>query len=114
MSWEAALDDIGGRIARALDDGRHEEVMYHVGRPGDDHFVGRLLAAWGIDGHNSHTNVCSAGSRLGYALWGGADRPSPDYSQTQLMLLLSSHLETGHYFNPHAQRIIEALQALQA
>jgi len=23
------------------------------------------------------------------------------------MLLLSSHLETGHYFNPHAQRIIE-------
>jgi anaerobic selenocysteine-containing dehydrogenase len=24
------------------------------------------------------------------------------------MLLLSSHLETGHYFNPHAQRIIEA------
>jgi anaerobic selenocysteine-containing dehydrogenase len=22
-------------------------------------------------------------------------------------LLISSHLETGHYFNPHAQRIIE-------
>ena len=22
-------------------------------------------------------------------------------------MLLSSHLETGHYFNPHAQRIIE-------
>ncbi|MEM7351345.1 MAG: molybdopterin dinucleotide binding domain-containing protein, partial [Acidobacteriota bacterium] len=25
-----------------------------------------------------------------------------------VMLLISSHLETGHYFNPHAQRIIEA------
>ena len=25
-------------------------------------------------------------------------------------LLLSSHLETGHYFNPHAQRIMEAKQ----
>src|SRR5207244_3142763 len=24
------------------------------------------------------------------------------------ILLLSSHLETGHYFNPHAQRIMEA------
>ena len=23
------------------------------------------------------------------------------------MLLISAHLETGHYFNPHAQRIIE-------
>ena len=108
VSWDEALADIGGRIGRALDEGRHDEVMYHVGRPGDDHFMSRLLGAWGIDGHNSHTNVCSASSRLGYALWGGADRPSPDYAKTELMLLLSAHLETGHYFNPHAQRIIEA------
>src|SRR5207247_3713957 len=32
---------------------------------------------------------------------------SPDYANAQTILLLSSHLETGHYFNPHAQRIIE-------
>ena len=51
------------RYYRALDEGRHDEVMYHVGRPGDDHFVPRLLGAWGIDGHNSHTNVCSASAR---------------------------------------------------
>ena len=38
----------------------------------------------------------------------GADRPSPDYANAKTILLLSSHLETGHYFNPHAQRIIEA------
>ena len=108
VSWEEALDDIGGRIRKAFGECRHDEVMYHVGRPGEDHFVTRMLTAWGIDGHNSHTNVCSASSRLGYSLWFGADRPSPDYSQTEFILLLSSHLETGHYFNPHAQRIIEA------
>ncbi len=108
VSWEEALDDIGGRIRKALLEKRNEEVMYHVGRPGEDHFVLRMLQAWGVDGHNSHTNVCSASARLGYALWMGADRPSPDYSQTEFMLLLSSHLETGHYFNPHAQRIVEA------
>ncbi len=28
-----------------------------------------------------------------------------------MILLISSHLETGHYFNPHAQRIIEAQMA---
>src|SRR6185503_19376013 len=56
----------------------------------------------------SHTNVCSAAARLGYALWSGADRPSPDHEHSRFMLLLSSHLETGHYFNPHAQRIMEA------
>jgi anaerobic selenocysteine-containing dehydrogenase len=107
-TWDEALSDIGGRIGRALDEGRRDEVMYHVGRPGDDHFIARLLGAWGIDGHNSHTNVCSASSRVGYALWSGADRPSPDYSETKFILLLSAHLETGHYFNPHAQRIIDA------
>ena len=35
------------------------------------------------------------------------DRPSPDHANARFILLLSSHLETGHYFNPHAQRIIE-------
>ncbi len=108
VTWDEALDDIGGRIRKALQEDRHNEVVYHVGRPGEDNFVLRMLQAWGIDGHNSHTNVCSAGARLGYSLWFGADRPSPDYSQTKFMLLLSAHLETGHYFNPHAQRIMSA------
>jgi anaerobic selenocysteine-containing dehydrogenase len=67
----------------------------------------RVLQSWGVDGHNSHTNVCSAAARLGYALWSGADRPAPDHENSKFMLLLSSHLETGHYFNPHAQRIID-------
>ena len=108
VTWEEALNDIGGRIRSAIDQQRHDEVMYHVGRPGDDHFVPRMLTAWGIDGHNSHTNVCSASARTGFALWSGTDRPSPDYAKTRFILLLSAHLETGHYFNPHAQRIIEA------
>jgi anaerobic selenocysteine-containing dehydrogenase len=38
------------------------------------------------------------------------DRPSPDHEGAEVMLLVSSHLETGHYFNPHAQRIVEAKQ----
>jgi anaerobic selenocysteine-containing dehydrogenase len=71
----------------------------------------RVLQAWGVDGHNSHTNVCSSGARLGYTLWQGADRPSPDHAHARFILLLSAHLETGHYFNPHAQRIIEGKMA---
>ena len=73
--------------------------------------IRRILHSWGIDGHNSHTNVCSAGARAGYAFWSGIDRPSPDHANARFILLLSSHLETGHYFNPHAQRIIEAKEA---
>jgi anaerobic selenocysteine-containing dehydrogenase len=109
VSWEAALEDIGGRIRKALDEERHDEIMYHVGRPGEDHFIPRMLSAWGVDGHNSHTNVCSGAARTGFAFWCGSDRPSPDYSETNFILLISSHLETGHYFNPHAQRIVDAM-----
>ena len=67
----------------------------------------RVLGAWGVDGHNSHTNVCSSSARFGYQIWCGMDRPSPDHANARFILLISSHLETGHYFNPQAQRIIE-------
>lgn len=110
VSWDEALDDIAGRIRKAIIDGRTDEVVYHVGRPGEDGFAERMLQAWGVDGHNSHTNVCSSGARLGQTLWGGYDRPSPDHANAKVILLLSSHLETGHYFNPHAQRIMEGKQ----
>ncbi|UPK74603.1 molybdopterin-dependent oxidoreductase [Nocardioidaceae bacterium SCSIO 66511] len=107
-SWDDALDDIAARIRQAIIDDRRDEVIYHVGRPGEDGFAERFLLAWGVDGHNSHTNICSSGARLGYTLWGGYDRPSPDHANAKVILLLSSHLEAGHYFNPHAQRIMEA------
>ncbi|MGE5827066.1 MAG: molybdopterin dinucleotide binding domain-containing protein, partial [Micromonosporaceae bacterium] len=110
VSWEEALEDIAGRIRSAIVEDRRDEVMYHVGRPGEDGFAERVLQAWGVDGHNSHTNVCSSGGRTGYTHWMGYDRPSPDYANAKTILLLSSHLETGHYFNPHAQRIMEAKQ----
>lgn len=108
VGWDQALDDIAGRIRRALLEGRHNQITYHVGRPGEDMYTERVLGCWGIDGHNSHTNVCSAGARTGYAFWMGIDRPAPDYANSRFMLLMSSHLEAGHYFNPHAQRIVEA------
>jgi len=110
VGWDEALDDIAGRIRRAIQDGRKTEVMYHVGRPGEDGFTERVLAAWGVDGHNSHTNICSSGARAGYHFWMGLDRPSPDHANADVILLISAHLESGHYFNPHAQRIIDGKQ----
>ncbi|HEY7521466.1 MAG TPA: molybdopterin-dependent oxidoreductase [Methylomirabilota bacterium] len=109
VTWDEVLDDIAARIRKALVERRPTEVMYHLGRPGHELvYLQRVFHAWGIDGHNSHTNVCSASARAGYAFWHGMDRPSPDHAKARFILLLSSHLETGHYFNPHAQRIIEA------
>ena len=109
VSWDAVLDDIAGRIRKALQEGRNNEVAYHVGRPGHEGYANRVLQAWGVDGHNSHTNICSSGARFGYAIWQGYDRPSPDHANAKFILLISAHLESGHYFNPHAQRIMEGM-----
>jgi anaerobic selenocysteine-containing dehydrogenase len=108
VSWDEALDDLASRIRSAIVEGRRNEIMVHIGRPGEDGFTERVLASWGVDGHNSHTNVCSSGGRAGYQFWMGIDRPSPDHARASVIYLISSHLETGHYFNPHAQRITEA------
>ncbi|HEY0458532.1 MAG TPA: molybdopterin-dependent oxidoreductase [Pyrinomonadaceae bacterium] len=111
VSWDEVLDDIAGKIRAALVEDKRNEVVYHVGRPGHEGFMDRILQAWGVDGHNSHTNICSAGARAGYAFWQNFDRPSPDHANARFILLISAHLESGHYFNPHAQRIIEGLMA---
>ncbi|HEY1729723.1 MAG TPA: molybdopterin-dependent oxidoreductase [Candidatus Baltobacteraceae bacterium] len=111
VGWDEALDDIAARIRRAIVEERENEIMYHVGRPGEDGYTERVMGAWGIDGHNSHTNICSSAARAGYAFWMGIDRPSPDHANADVIFLISSHLEAGHYFNPHAQRIIEAKAA---
>jgi anaerobic selenocysteine-containing dehydrogenase len=108
VGWDEALNTIAARIRKAIEEGRHNEVMYHVGRPGEDGFTERILAAWGVDGHNSHTNICSSSARAGYQFWMGLDRPSPDHANARVILLISSHLESGHYFNPHAQRVMDA------
>jgi len=107
VSWDEVLDDLASRIRKAIVEDRRDEIMYHVGRPGEDGFTERILAAWGVDGHNSHTNICSSGAREGYQLWMGLDRPSPDHANAKVILLISAHLESGHYFNPHAQRVMD-------
>ena len=109
VTWDEVLDDISGKIRKALQEGRNNEVAYHVGRPGHEGYANRVLQAWGVDGHNSHTNICSSGARFGYNIWHGYDRPSPDHANAKFILLISAHLESGHYFNPHAQRIIEGM-----
>lgn len=106
ITWEEALTEIAEKMRESRLK-RRDGIMYHVGRPGEDGYTNRAIQAWGVDGHNSHTNICSSGARMGYYMWGAFDRPSPDHTNARTILLISSHLETGHYFNPHAQRIIE-------
>ena len=108
ISWDEALDTLAERIRRAMLEDRKREIMYHVGREGEDGFTESVFQAWGMDCINTHTNICSAAGRTGLQYWMGYDRPSNDFANAEVIVLTSAHLESGHYFNPHAQRIMEA------
>ncbi len=47
VSWDTPSTTSPRRIRAAILERRHEEVMYHVGRPGEDGFAERFLAAVG-------------------------------------------------------------------
>jgi anaerobic selenocysteine-containing dehydrogenase len=39
VDWDEALDDIAARIRKAINEDRHNQIMYHVGRPGEYGFT---------------------------------------------------------------------------
>src|SRR5258708_23526701 len=77
VSWDEALEDIGSRIRKAIVENRRDEIMYHVGRPGEDGYANRVRQAWGVGRHDSHTHGCASSARLGHFLALAADPPAP-------------------------------------
>ena len=47
VTWDKVLDDIAGRIRKALQEKRHNEVAYHVGRPGHEGYTKPGIAGMG-------------------------------------------------------------------
>src|SRR6266513_2647304 len=43
VSWDEVLNDLASRIRKAIVEDRKDEIMYHVGRPGEDGFTERIL-----------------------------------------------------------------------
>ena len=86
-----------------------KQIMYHIGRPNENGFGPRVPQSLGIDGYNSHTNICSAGAREGTIQWANDDRNSPDWANAELIFLQSSHAaDAGHYFQQSAGLIADA------
>ncbi len=112
ITWEQALKEIGTKMHDTLKTGDElskKAIMYHVGRPNENGFTGRVPAMLGVDGTDSHTNICSAGAREGSIQWANDDRNSPDWANAKLIFLQSSHAaDAGHYFQQSAGLIADA------
>jgi len=112
VTWDDAMSAIGKKMHDTLakgDEVSKKQIMYHVGRPNENGFGPRVPQSLGIDGYNSHTNICSAGAREGTIQWANDDRNSPDWANADLIFLQSSHAaDAGHYFQQSAGYIADA------
>jgi anaerobic selenocysteine-containing dehydrogenase len=99
ISWEQALSEIAEKM-RESKKRRPNGIVYHVGRPGEDGYTNRIVQTWGMDGHNSHTNICSSSARAGYNFWLGQDRPSPDFANARVILLDFKSPRNGTLLQP--------------
>jgi len=112
VTWDEAMGTIGKKMHDTLakgDEISKKQIMYHVGRPNENGFGPRVPQSLGIDGYNSHTNICSAGAREGTIQWANDDRNSPDWANADLIFLQSSHAaDAGHYFQQSAGYIADA------
>ena len=111
-TWDEAMATIGKKMHDTLkrgDEISKKQIMYHVGRPNENGFGPRVPQSLGVDGYNSHTNICSAGAREGTIQWANDDRNSPDWANAKLIFLQSSHAaDAGHYFQQSAGLIADA------
>jgi anaerobic selenocysteine-containing dehydrogenase len=112
VTWDDAMKEIGAHINKTLKSGDElskKYIQYQVGRPNENGFGHRVPHTLGIDGYNSHTNICSAGAREGSIQWANDDRNSPDWANAKLIFLQSSHAaDAGHYFQQSAGLIADA------
>ena len=112
VTWDEAMAAIGKKMHDTLakgDEVSKKQIMYHVGRPNENGFGPRVPQSLGVDGYNSHTNICSAGAREGTIQWANDDRNAPDWANADLIFLQSSHAaDAGHYFQQSAGLIADA------
>ena len=112
ITWDQAMKEIGAKINETLKSGDEMSkklIQYQVGRPNENGFGHRIPHSMGLDGYNSHTNICSGGARQGTIQWANDDRNSPDWANAKLIFLQSSHAaDAGHYFQQSAGLISDA------
>ncbi len=112
VTWDDAMTAIGKKMGDSLrkgDELSKKSVMFHVGRPNENGFTGKVWQTLGQDCFNSHTNICSSGGRTPTIQWANDDRTSPDWANAKLVFLNSSHAaDAGHYFQQAAGHIADA------
>lgn len=113
VSWDEALDELGGRLKKLRDDGHPEKFMFHYGRmkgSSSKLIKSVFLPMYGTGTIGNHTAICEAAKWTGQELTWGSHYDNWDIDNTRFVLNFGSNcLEAHTNHTPIAHRLVEAL-----
>jgi anaerobic selenocysteine-containing dehydrogenase len=113
ISWDEALDELGGRLKKLRDDGHPEKFMFHYGRmkASSSKLIKSLfLSTYGTGTIGNHTSICEAAKWTAHELTWGSHYDNWDFDNTRFVLNFGSNcLEAHTNHTPVAHRLIDAL-----
>ena len=97
ISWDAAYDEVAGRLRDVQESGKLEEFAFHQGRSRTKDAVANFLAAFGTNTALNHRGLCSAARRaanLTYLF--ESDWDLGDYEHSKYVLNFGSNMFEAH------------------
>ena len=112
ISWDEALDVLGGRLKKLRDEGHPEKFMFHYGRmkSSSSKLVKLFLANYGTGTVGNHTSICEGGKWTAQELTWGTHYDNWDFDNTRYVLNFGSACFEAHTnFTSLAQRLVRAI-----
>ena len=111
VTWDAALDEIAGKMKECLDDGKPEEIMLHYGRSRIKPWVGQFWTnAIGTKTIGNHTSICEVAKWTGQELVFAKHFDVNDAENTNFILNFGCNPFEAHTSHSYfAQRIVDAV-----
>ncbi|MFQ5753081.1 MAG: molybdopterin-dependent oxidoreductase, partial [bacterium] len=112
ISWDEALEELAGKLAKLRDEGHPEKFMFHYGRMkgSDSKIVKNFLTAYGTKTIGNHTSICEGGKWTGQELIWGKHYDVWDFENTNLIVNFGSNFLEAH--TSHVQAAQRAINAL--
>jgi anaerobic selenocysteine-containing dehydrogenase len=109
ISWDEAYSEIAGRIRKAMDEGKPEEVAIQIGRSRIAEEMTRFLNAIGSPSLFNHRSLCSSNKRAAnYVSLGETDWETGDFERSKYILSFGANFYEAHQGAIHvAKRIIK-------
>ncbi len=113
ISWDAALEELTGKLAAIRDSGHPEKFMFHYGRmkaSSSKLIKSVFLANYGTGTIGNHTSICEGGKWTAQELTWGKHYDNWDFDNTQYVLNFGSNcLEAHTNHTSVAHRLIRAV-----